>query len=54
MLNFLGRAALDVEKQIMEEEHLSSNFPLDIHPRGINIEDGNKCQNPELLSATKT
>ena len=39
--DFLGHAAFDVERQMMEEDHLSPIFPLDIHPRGINIDDGN-------------
>ena len=37
----LEHAAFDVERQMMEEDHLSPIFPLDIHPRGINIDDGN-------------
>ena len=39
--DFLEHAAFDVERQMMEEDHLSPIFPLDIHPRGINIDDGN-------------
>ena len=44
--DFLGHADFDVERQMMEEDHLLPIFPLDIHPRGINIDDGNKCHNP--------